>query len=109
MPGESPGRDWDTLLRPPSDFDKLRDERALKRARLASRLWSVFVWIVIGATMLGWLSLLPWALRPPDPWIWLSLGGWLVLLGVMLFIVGFILRRLERLLLRSKYREMVLE
>jgi hypothetical protein len=100
MPGESPGRDWDTLLRPPSDFDKLRDERALKRARRIERIRLVFSWIVIGVTFLGWLSLLPWAMRPPDPWIWLSLGGWLALLGVLLFIVGVILRQLERLLLR---------
>jgi len=100
MPGESPGRDWDALLRPPSVFDQLRDERALKRGKRVSQFWTVFVWIVIGVTMLGWLSLLPWALRVPDPWIWLSLAGWLILLGVMLFIVVFILRRLERLLLR---------
>jgi hypothetical protein len=101
MPGESPGRDWDALLRPPTVADAVRDAHTLKRARLIHRLWTGFVWIVIGLALLGWLSVWPWVLRAPAPWGWLLGLGWPVSLGVILFIVVVILRRLERLLPRA--------
>jgi hypothetical protein len=101
MPGESPGRNWDALLRPPTDFDRFRDEQTLARGKRIERLWSIFTAVAIGLAFLGWLALMPLALKTPAPWGWLTGLVWLFSLGGILFIVVVILRRLERLLPRE--------
>lgn len=109
MPGESqargapepPGRDWDALLKPPTVWEQLRAEQVQATARHRSRTWKIFTLIIIGAVFLGWLSLAPWAVRVPDPWNWLSIAGWFLLLPVLMFITIVILRPLERRFLRG--------
>ena len=110
MPGESPGRDWDALLNPPSIWDVRRAEQAHKAMRRRQRIWSAFVIIVIAAVFLGWLSLLPWVLHVPEPWNWVTIFGWaLVLLPGLIFIAVVILRWLERRVLPATDRELAAE
>jgi hypothetical protein len=108
MPGESPRRDWDALLTPPpqtfAQVITAAQERRRRKMRL--RAWSVFAYIVVGATFVAWFLQIGYVLSVPPPWAWAAIPGWLLELPLLCFLEYLILRRLERLLLPPADREL---
>jgi len=83
---------------------------AVQRARLRNRVWSIFVYIVIGVIAFVWISSLFFIARDiPPPWGWLAVLGWVFAGPLLLYIGVLILRPLERRFLSAADRQLGLE
>jgi hypothetical protein len=104
MPGESPGRDWDALLSapPPNVFQRRAAERAEHRRKWRMRWWKAACVAALAAVTWLWLMRGSIALLIPH----VGFFVWMAEYPLLIAIVVIVLRRLERLVIPSAYREL---